>query len=196
MSLFKTTELTVKVHDEGAFTEAAGDVEFMNAGSLKLFKQKLSGIEQNKHYHFSTGGQWSMHELISYLLTITGSADIYKSTWAISEDPVRAFMDLKNKKVIRSIHCIFDYKTKEQKSPAYLLAKENFDTITLAHCHAKATVLINEQWGISVSGSANDTRNPRIERGVICTHRDVAEFDIAWMKEVMHGNNPFKVRLK
>lgn len=174
--------------------ESDAPAAFFNAASIKQFKYYLASIEHNRHYHFSTGGQWSMHELMTYLLSITGPADIWKSTWAISEDPVRAIMDLQARKIVRSIKCIFDHKVKEQKSKAYLLAQSNFDHVTLTHCHAKVTVIRNERWSISVSGSANDTRNPRIERGVICTVPEIAEEDIRWMEAVMNGEKIFKVR--
>ena len=174
--------------------ETNAPAEYFNAASIRLFKHWLGAIKHNHHYHFSTGGQWSMHELMIYLLGITGPAYIWKSTWAISEEPVRAIIDLKKKGVILRIKCIFDYKVKEQKSRAFHLAQENFDQVTLAKCHAKVMVIQNDQWAITVAGSANDTRNPRIERGVICSVAAVAQADIGWMEAVMNGEKPFKVR--
>jgi hypothetical protein len=167
---------------------------FINAASLKYFKSQLADIEPNKHYHFNTGGQWSMHELLEYLLNITGPADIFISTWAISEDPVRALMEMKNVGYIRNIKCIFDYKIKEQKSKAFLLAEQNFDKVKLDKCHAKVTVITNASWGITIPGSANYTRNPRIERGIVCTDPEAAEFDLTWMNAILNGEPFFKVR--
>lgn len=167
---------------------------FFNAGSLKQFKQSLFNLEQNKHYHFATGGQWSMHELIIFLLKFTGPAHIYKCTWAIAEDPVRALINMQEKKQILSIHAILDYKVKDQKSQAYHLARENFTSVTLAKCHAKVTVIKNDEWCISVFGSQNDTRNPRPERGCVCTVKEIAEADIVWLQALMENKNPFKVK--
>jgi hypothetical protein len=195
MSLFDITEKRQEEKtDTSFFRETNAASEYFNAASIKQFKIYLSKLEHNRNYHFSTGGQWSMHELMIYLLSITGPADIWKSTWAISEEPVRVIIELLDKKIIRSVKCIFDYKVKEQKSKAFLLAQSNFNSVTLAHCHAKVMVIKNENWSVSVSGSANDTRNPRIERGVICTVPEIAEEDIRWIEAVIKGEKIFKVR--
>lgn len=192
MSLFKFTEGDNA--DALPFSDTAAPAEFFNAASLKQFKLRLDPLKANHHYHFPTGGQWSIHELMTYLLSVIGPADIWKSTWAISEDVVQSIMYLQEKKVIRSMRCIFDYKVVEQKSKAFHLAKSNFTQVTLAHCHAKVMVLKNDKWTISVFGSANDTRNPRIERECICTVPEIAEQDITWMEAVMNGVKIFKVR--
>lgn len=176
------------------FIESAAPGELFNAASLKQFKNRLAKLKQEHHYHFPFGGQWCIHELVTYLLSITGPADIWKSTWAISEPVVRDIMYLQEKKVIRSIRCIFDYKTVEQKSKAYHLAQTNFTQVTLTHSHAKVTVLKNEKWCITVFGSANDNRNPRVERGCICTVKAVAEDDIRWMEALMRKEKIFSVR--
>jgi hypothetical protein len=44
---------------------------------------------------------------------------------------------------------------------------------------------------VTVSGSANFTRNPRIEKYVICTHREQAIQEHAWIDAVMAGSKPF-----
>lgn len=194
MSLFKVTNPDFETATDESFAKTAAGGSLFNAASIKQFKKKLEKLEQNYHYHFPTGGQWSMHELITYLLSISGPADIWKCTWAISEDVVRAFMDLQEKKVILSMNCIFDYKVTDQKSKAFHLAETNFTSVTLAHCHAKVTVIKNDKWAISVFGSANDTRNPRIERCCICTVKEIAEDDIAWMQALMRKEKIFSVR--
>lgn len=192
MSLFDVNHV-LKPESED-FIKSTGLMQDYIAGSLKQFKKSLEHLEHNTYYHYSTGGQWSTHELLQYLFTITGPADLYISTWAMTEEPVRALIDLKNKKLIRSIHCLFDYKIKEQKSKAFLLAESNFDSITLAKCHAKVSVIRNETWGLTVFGSANHTRNPRIERGCICTDPKAADFDINWIKQCMAHEPIFRVR--
>jgi hypothetical protein len=191
MSLF---DLAAKENTKEEVIESNTPSDFINAASLKYFKSILKNVKSNRHYHFVTGGQWNMYELMAYVLTITGSADLWKCTWAISEDPVRAIIDLKKRNVIRSIKCILDYKVPDQKSKAYLLAKSNFDFIALSRCHAKVTVIKNKKWSVSIFGSANDTRNPRIERCCVCTVPEVAEEDIRWMEAVMNNENIFKVR--
>jgi hypothetical protein len=72
---------------------------------------------------------------------------------------------------------IFDYRMGVRK-PAELQFLQKITTeIKPAKCHAKVTVVENDNWGISIVGSANYTRNPRIEAGVLFTCRNVAAFE-------------------
>jgi hypothetical protein len=195
MPLFDLTRPEAKGNEANSafLKESRARASFINGASLKLFKEVLKTIEKNRHYHYSTGGQWSLHELVAYLVQLTGPCKVWKCTWAISEDSVRSLLELRERGMITDIKCLYSYKITENKSKAYFLAKENFDVV-LTHCHAKVTVLKNEEWSISICGSQNDTRNPRIERGVICTDRAIAEADITWMEAVRAGKKPFKVR--
>jgi len=168
-------------------------VEAVNASSIKFFKKYLLTLEQNKHYHFWSGGQWNMQDLLGGLLLITGPARVYITTYAISEAAVISMLNMINQGSITELHCLFDFKVKEQKGKSYLLAKNNFP-VTLSRIHAKVTVIRNENWMISVTGSANWTRNPRAERQVICTVKEIVEGDIKIIEELIEDKQPFKVR--
>ena len=194
MSLFRPALIGEDEHQPIPMLIGTGGSAFIDAASLKYFKSQLTNLEHNRHYHFNTGGQWSMHELLQYLLLTTGPADLFFSTWALSEDPVRAMLLMKERGYLRTISCILDYKIKDQKSKAFALAEQNFTRVKLTKCHAKVTVINNNTWGITIPGSANYTRNPRIERGVICTDHQAAEFDIRWISAVLNDEPFFKVR--
>lgn len=166
---------------------------FSNAASLKLFKGTLADWNKGKTYHFVTGGQWSLHELVGFVLTKTGPANVWLSTWAITENPARAFLSWKESGLISNLYGIFDYKIKEQKSATFNLCENFFTKIHLTKCHAKVVVIRNNEWGVSISTSANLTRNPRIERGIICVSETVADSDINWMNAIMSNEKYFKV---
>ena len=171
--------------------ESASDM--VNASSIKFFKSYLGAIEKNKHYHFWSGGQWNMQDLLVYVLGITGPANVYLTTYAISEDAVISLINLRDKKAIRDLQCIFDYKCKEQKGKSYLLARNNF-SVTLSRIHAKVSIIENADWKITITGSANWTRNPRAERQVLCTVPQIVEGDLKIVKQIINGEMPFKVR--
>lgn len=198
MSLFSTKKRDAEnndaKNDASPFTDDNNEHDVYNAASLKVFKSSLQNLTHNRHYHFSTGGQWNIYELIEFLLIKTGPAHVFMSTWAIMENAVREYVRMKDEGKLLSIHAIFDYKVKDQKTNALLLAENEFSSITLAKNHSKVTVISNETWGITVFGSANQTRNPRIERGEICTVKTVADFDLNWMNAVINNESPFKVR--
>jgi hypothetical protein len=170
-----------------------GETAIVNAASLKLFRNYLDPLHSGRHYHFWNGGQWSMQDLLIYLLGVTGTADVWITTWSISENAVRSLLDMRQRRMIRELKCVLDYKSKEIKTKAYLLARENFK-VSLARIHAKVTVIRNEHWCISITGSANWTRNPRAERQILCTEPEIATYDIGIIEDLITGNNPFKVR--
>lgn len=167
--------------------------EMINGASIKTLKKLLAGIEPGKHYHFWTGGQWNMHDLLVFMLSVTGPARVYFTTWSISEDAVRVLLKLKEASLITALTCVLDYKAKEQKTNAFLLAKTNFD-VALTPIHAKVTVLVNDTWKVCITGSANWTRNPRAERQLICTVPEIVEEDIKIIEALAKGERPFKVR--
>lgn len=89
---------------------------------------------------------------------------------------------------------ILDYSAKEYKSNALLLAQEHFN-VALCPMHAKVCAIRNVAWNISITGSANWTRNPKAERLVICTSKNVVNDDIAMIESLLRNEQPFKVRL-
>lgn len=197
MSLFDLNQKQHQPDQDGGVVNASDSLgSVFNGASIKYFKSKLDPLHQNMHYHFWTGGQWSMHTLAAYVLSITGPADVWLSTWAMTEEPVRAYIDLMKHGYVKSLKCIFDYKIKEQKSKAFLLAETNFTSVKLAHCHAKVMVISNDTWGISIPSSANQTRNPRIEYGIVCTDSKIADENIKYMEAIISGEKIFSVRPK
>jgi hypothetical protein len=49
-------------------------------------------------------------------------------------------------------------------------------------CHAKLLVVINKDWAVSVTGSANLTKNSRLEAGVISCTPAIANFHKSWIE--------------
>ena len=98
-----------------------------------------------------------------------------------------------DEKRLTRIYGLFDERIRVNCPQAAQLVENQISDIRLTKIHAKLTVLINDDWAIGISSSANLTRNPRIESYVISTHRDIAEFyrDIL-LKEIQNAN-PFKL---
>lgn len=191
MLLFETRESANE--DSELIAERSGISDIVNAASFKYFKQYLNNLEPDKHYHFWTGGQWNMHDLLSFLLVKTGPADCWLTTYAISEDAVRKIIYLHSKGLLNKVTCLFDYSVKEQKTGAYLLAKTHF-SVALTSMHAKTLLLVNDQHKLIVTGSANWTRNPKAERQLLCTCSNVVDMDLAILQRLHSGEQVFKVR--
>lgn len=183
MSLFPIN-MEVKTPEEsisGSFSDD-GKVNAQPIYVKKELQEVLRDLKQNWSVHYYSKGAWSMHEMLEYLLQITGPADVSLTTWTASETPMRNIIRLIAGGQIRSLTALFDHRIDRRKPKTLQLAMGMNARIGLVKCHAKVLVITNENWAVSVVASANLTRNPRLEAGVICTGRDVAEFHKTWIE--------------
>ena len=194
MSLFSTEDLAKKKPDR----PKSGSVPFIGSNLLTIGKaneklhQVFGQVIDGQSIHYASLGDWSTHDLLFFLLEQTGPARVYFTTWAISEYAIRQLYQFIEHGLILELKGIFDYRNGIRK-PAELQFLQKITTdIKAAKCHAKVTVLINDSWGVCVVGSANYTRNPRIEANVLCSVRDVAEFHRDWILNELKGESDFE----
>ncbi len=133
----------------------------------KQLDADIETIEQGEVYPFYSDGKWSNHELLLYLLGITGKAEVWLSTFSISEVSIRSFASAMDEGLISQLHCIFDHTIKKNKLELLFFANNIVSDATLLANHAKLLLIKNDEWQITVIGSANMTPNPRKEVGVI-----------------------------
>lgn len=193
MSLFSARDLGKKKTD----STASGSVTASGAHIFKIGKanQKLTEVfgtlDQDQVIPYVSLGDWSTHDLLFFILEQTGPARVWFTTWAISEYAIRQLYQFVEHGMILQLKGIFDYRNGIRK-PAELQFLQKITTeIKPAKCHAKVTVIENDNWGISIVGSANFTRNPRIEAGVLFTCRNVADFERDWIERELATNSVF-----
>ena len=193
MSLFSTEELSRKKQDRkksGSAVAGGSNLLVIGKANEKLH-QVFGQINQGQSVHYASLGDWSTHDLLFFLLEQTGPARVYFTTWAISEYAIRQLYLFIENGLITELKGIFDYRNGIRK-PAELQFLQKITTdIKAAKCHAKVTVIENEHWGISVVGSANYTRNPRIEAGVLCSDKTVAAFHRDWILNELSNTSAF-----
>lgn len=153
---------------------------------------KIGQIIPGDIIEYVSMADWSTHDLLSYLLGITGPAQVWFTTWAISEFAIRQLYSFVESGLILRLSGIFDYRNGTHKT-AELEFLRNFSAdIKPAKCHAKVTVIENSAWGIAIVGSANFTRNPRIEAGTIFIDPDSAVFHKTWIDHVLNNISDFE----
>jgi hypothetical protein len=193
MTLFSTEDLAKTKPDK---TKSAS-VPFQGTNLLTIGKaneklhQVFGKVIDGHSVHYASLGDWSTHDLLFFLLKQTGPARVYFTTWAISEYAIRQLYQFIEQGLILELKGIFDYRNGIRK-PAELQFLQKITTdIKAAKCHAKVTVIENDHWGISVVGSANYTRNPRIEAGVLCCDKTVAAFHRDWILKELSNSSAF-----
>lgn len=163
--------------------------EFVSAIELDVIEKVIGDLKPGKAVWFKTDGAWSNYHLLEYILNITGPALVYFTTWAISEIAITRFLELKKSGKIIDVFAVIDSGLRNRKPAVYQQAVHAFPNLKIAHCHAKATVIESGSHHITFIGSANYTRNPRKEVGVILWCNEIAEANKNWILDEINGTD-------
>jgi hypothetical protein len=192
--LFHRSDIRIESEPEGppqpAGASVSGAAQFVIGRKRADLDALIGELHPDQHIHIPSLGSWSMHDVLAFLLRQTGPADVWITSWTITEEPVRLLLEHLQTGSIRSLKALFSERVEAMNPAAHQLARFNLQ-VKLTKIHAKSIVLINDTWGITVGGSANFTRNPRIEKYIICTHRSIAEYERDWIEAVMADADPF-----
>lgn len=197
MGLLSNTKIEITIDGSEKREAAALRLSLAEKFTLGKYKDELAQVigtpVMGDCIHFTTGGRWSAHNLLHYLITFTGPVKVWMSTYTISEDAVRLLSNMLDAGSILELHALIDKRFDGRNPRSMQFAKQRFNSLKLRDCHAKVTVLFNDDWAISMVGSANYSNNPRIERGTLFCSRDVADFDKHWIEAEINNEKPFGV---
>jgi hypothetical protein len=132
-------------------------------------------IKPEKVIPFFSDGKWSLFHLLSLCLGYTGPADVRISSFSLSENAVRSFLNDKDRGLIKSLSLLFDISIPHRKIDLMLFAREVFSEIRLCPNHSKI-ILIDGKLKVCIISSHNLTPNPRLEAGVIFTTKEHYKF--------------------
>jgi len=159
--------------------------EFFISKGYKEFLKQFTAIDQDKSYTIVSFGQWSLKHVVFHLLKMVGAAEVYSTTYGLGPSSARGIVSGIKSGMISNFNFLYDHKIKTYKVEAHDICISNFP-VKLAAIHAKVTVLLNDNWGVSITGSANwSDSNNKIETTVISTNRKLAEFHKKWISEAM-----------
>lgn len=121
-------------------------------------------------------GDWAIHDVLPSLLSTITNADIYISTFSVSEDSLRPLFFLQEEKRIRSLNLLLDMTVKRHKLELLLFAANITPLIHINSVHAKVLLVENEQYRFGIVGSANMNVNARYEAGFYFTSKTHFDF--------------------
>lgn len=183
MALF-TTEIEKKSVLDDSLIESSLEEDFVICKNPEKLNRLIKKIGNNKSIHYVSDGDWSMHDLVMQLLKSYNPAEIFITTYALRELPVRQLIMAQHDGLISSIKMLLDCRAKVRTPEVFQLASANLNSIFLTSIHAKVTVLKSEAASITIIGSANWTSNPRIECGIVCNDERVSNFHIDWINKI------------
>jgi len=126
-------------------------------------------LKPNSIIPFFSEGSWSLYQLLSHVLCFTGRASVKISSFSLSENAIRSFINDKNNGAIKSIVLLFDISIPKRKFDLMLFAYDVFSEIRLTPNHSKVIIIEGEKHNAAIISSQNLTPNPRLEAGCIFT---------------------------
>lgn len=127
------------------------------------------GILRESIVPFVHKGEWAIHELLPFLLSVIGSAHVRIATFNISEDSLRSIFFLQESGDILGLDLLLDTTVRRHKLELLLFAANITPSIRLTNNHMKVMLIENNTWKVGIVGSANMNNNPRYEAGFIFT---------------------------
>ena len=164
-----------------ATTRSKRTLRYYSVGNAK---DCIGPLSHGSEVFVLTQGQFSLFDVMEYLLEVAGPADVNIATWtAAGADTKQAKIFLKNGK-IKSIRWVVD-RSFMARQPSYcqILLDEFGDCIRTTRAHAKFITVINDDWAFAVRTSMNLNSNPRIEDVEISEDRDLANYLVKFVDE-------------
>lgn len=110
-----------------------------------------------------------LFDIIEKILSETGPAEIYISTFSTSEEFLRKIFKLRQKGMLTKATMLIDLKASRKTVNLYTFISNVFDNVYLAENHSKVILIRNSKWMVSICTSQNQTRGNRTESGMITT---------------------------
>ncbi|MDY0001989.1 MAG: hypothetical protein RBU30_11885 [Polyangia bacterium] len=146
--------------------------------------QLLPGeLREGASLHLVSAGQFSNFDLIEALLSYFDSPPVlHLATWSSSDSAVRQLARLRTSGRVAQLHSLMDLHASQMRTDGAAFLTTVSDSFGTTNIHAKVAALVGQTTGFVVLGSANLTRNPRIEAACITRSREVAAFHAAWIQ--------------
>ncbi len=125
-----------------------------------------------------TRGQFSMIDVVQYLVRSIEDADISVWTWTIADYEIEAVGGLTANGRIRSARLIVDYSASQRNRVLLAEWRERFgaESVRVCRTHAKIARVWNDSWRFLARGSMNLNWNPRFEQ--VDVTEGGADFDL------------------
>lgn len=151
--------------------------------TVLLHPRGLGILKNGVTKHFYSDGAFNLIQLVTYILQQTGPAHVLLTSYSIAEESVQVLHRKVEKGEILDIRFIIDNRVKSMSpKPFDFLARSFPGCYRCRAIHAKVALVYNDEWKVTVIGSQNATKNPKLERGIIHTDETVFNFDLKMLE--------------
>lgn len=170
--------------------EAGSASNVVSSGKPKGLESLFDELKKFACLHFVSDGSWSMYDfLILALEQFERPSNVWITTYSMTELSARVLAKLKDSGKINELKLIMDYKSKMRYPQVDQLIRNVATELALTHLHAKLLIIQNGKDYMTILGSANWTKNPRVEIGVIDKSIYVGLGHIEWITRKMSEAN-------
>ena len=156
--------------------EVADTLNRFDSDDTRWLTRTIGKIEQGKSLHYYSRGNFNLVRLIVHLLKQTGPADVMMSSYSFSSKSIGQLQQLISRGQITGFRILLDNRVRVMSPKPFQMISASFDYRCIA-VHAKLALIWNADWTITVVTSQNATDNPKLERGIIFTSKDMFDFD-------------------
>jgi hypothetical protein len=168
-SLLKPNQNDFKPQNEDFFS--AGD-SLPVSGEESELAAFIKAMPPNSCAPFTTQGRVTSAKLLKEVLEKTGKADVYITSWSITQGAVQQLVNMLNAGGIGNITIVLDSRAPKHWPEAFQMLSANVARLRLAKCHAKLIAVVNDKHAVLISSSLNwSEKHSRFEAGCVITHR-------------------------
>ena len=192
MPLFDTSEDLFGYTKKTGATKVPSENELLKiSGKYMLMKNAIGDLSDGKTVFFVTAGSWATHDLLRYVLNITGPAEVKCFTWAVSIPGAAEIIKMITSGLITKCDFMAHYLMRKMCADAMAMLQNHCHKCVGACNHSKGFILKNDRWRVSCIGSANYSNNPTIEGGALTTNPEVYAMHEKWLNPIFDNEENF-----
>lgn len=183
-----------------SFLRQAARHQVQRVAKKALLKDIVGSLQTGETWHLLTSGDLDAGHVIDYLVEQHGPfGHLYLSTWSMERQHIETLSEHFSAKQF----CGFTILTGDyfaQRSPANYtslvnLADQYNGQVYRLNNHSKIMAMrsTDESFAVVVEGSANFTRNPRVENCVITVDDELYQHVATWFQDMTDQRNGFRL---
>jgi hypothetical protein len=144
--------------------------------SDKSLNRSVGELQNGMEHHYYSRGNFNLVRLIVHLIKQTGPVHLMMTSYSFSRKSIEQLQNRIGNGSILSFKIILDNRVRVMSPKPFQMIAASFDYRCMS-VHAKVALMWNEDWKITIVTSQNATDNPKLERGIIFTDREIFDFD-------------------
>ena len=152
--------------------------EVRDARRLKTAAAAIAGLDHDVEIYGFTKGQFSLLDLLTECLNVTGPATLTLSTWTAARHEIQSMDRLVQDGRLLSMRWLIDFTFSRRDPEAANQIRQTFglESVRVAQNHSKFALFENDAWTLVLRTSMNLNMNPRFEDFLIADDPELARF--------------------